>query len=466
MGLLARSSRSRSGSKGNGYISEFLDLILVPHLDQIVQKGIKIVANAGGLDPVGLKAAIEEHVESRGLGHAVRVAAIYGDDLVEQQDALHKSGAFGTFDPLNCSVPNEGREMHGSDLLSLNAYLGGEPITKALQTGATIVVTGRIVDSALVVGPLAHEFNWDYSFSQTSLDRLASASLAGHIIECGAQATGGNYTDWKTSAFSQHGGWSNMGYPILTFHEDNSFLISKPDKTGGVVSEASVCEQMLYEVLDPGSYLLPDLALDMRKVELQTIRPGVVAVKGARGSPPTPWLKCTSVEQKGFRITVDILVCGEEAELKAEALGHAILTRTNTLAAKRFRNKYPQISKENSEVILIGAERSLQPLTHLPERREIALRVAAKHESRAVLDILGKEVASFLTNSCPGICLLTSGRPRPSPNFSATSVLVRRDAVVPKVAVGGMEESLKYPSFSPVVEKLQVQVQWSAIRES
>lgn len=445
MGLLARSSRSAKGSSSKGYISEFLDLVLAPHLDLILKKGVKIVTNAGGLDPNGLKTAIEEHIKSRGLEHAFKVAAVFGDDLAPHIDELYEKRALQGFDPLNGSGPEEPCSERGANLLSLNAYLGGQPITESLKKGANIVVTGRCVDSALVLGPLAYEFGWDYGFNSESLDRLASASLAGHIIECGAQATGGNYTDWKSSAFSPHGGWSNMGYPILTFSEDNSFTISKPDNTGGVVNRFSVCEQMLYEVLDTGNYLLPDVVLDMRNVAIQEIRPGLVQVSGAKGKPPTPWLKCTEVEEKGFRISVDILVCGEEAESKAEMLGRAILDRTNAVAAKRFKGKLPPISKPNSEIILIGAERSVDPSQRDRERREIVLRVAATHQNRAVLDILGKEVASFLTNSCPGICLLTSGRPKSSPNFAASSILVRREAVLPKVALGGIADLISVP---------------------
>lgn len=445
MGILARSSRAAKGVSNKGYVSEFLDLVLAPYLDLILKKGVKIVTNAGGLDPEGLKDAIEAHLKKRGLEHAFKVAAVFGDDLVPHQGKLHQSGVFEAFDPLNGFGPKDPYGTHDEGLLSLNAYLGGQPITEALKDGANIVVTGRCVDSALVVGPLAYEFGWDYSFNPQALDRLASASLAGHIIECGAQATGGNYTDWKNSAFSSYGGWSNMGYPILTFNQDNSFTITKPENTGGIVDRFSVCEQMLYEVLDTANYLLPDVVLDMRDVAIQQVRPGVVAVKGAKGKPPTPWLKCTAVKQQGFRISADILVCGEEAESKAEVLGQAILDRTNAISTKRHNNQFPPIAREDCEIILIGAERSVDPSCRSSERREVVLRVGASHSTRAVLDILGKEVAPFLTNSCPGICLLTSGRPKCSPNFAANSVLIRREAVVAKVVVGNRKDLISVP---------------------
>ncbi|KAH7016767.1 hypothetical protein EDB80DRAFT_703437 [Ilyonectria destructans] len=450
MGLLARSARSgaKGGAKGrpnSGYISEFLDLVLAPYLDLIVKKKVKVITNAGGLDPVGLKDAIAAHVEKRGLQDKIKVAAVSGDDLLSRRDLLVAEGSFEGFDPLNGAGAEEDGVDHGQKLLSINAYIGGEPIAVALNEGASIIVTGRCVDSALVVGALAHEYNWDFGTSQQSLDRLASASLAGHIIECGSQTTGGNYTDWKTSAFSAHGGWTNMGYPILTFNEDNSFTISKPEKTGGIVDCRAVCEQMLYEVLDPENYLLPDVVLDMTEVQLEQVGTDLVSVHGAQGKPPTPWLKCTAVEQRGFRVTVDILVCGEEAESKAKVLGEAIINRTNAIAAARQLDAECAITSDDYEVILIGAERSLGVKNSQPERREIALRVAVRHGNWAVLDILAKETAPFLTNSCPGICLLTSGRPRISPNFAATSVLVKKGMVTPLVHTGSAPSPTAVP---------------------
>lgn len=450
MGLLARSSRSaskQSPGKGKnvGYIAEFLDLVLAPHLDTILEKKIKVVTNAGGLDPVGLKNAIDAHIQQRGLSGKINVAAVSGDDLLPEQGNLIDGEATKGFDPISGASSEEEGISKDTNLLSLNAYIGAEPIAAALRGGASIVVTGRCVDSALVLGPLAYEYGWDFDTKQHSLDQLASASLAGHVIECGCQAIGGNYTDWRTSAASPHGGWANMGYPILTYNEDNSFFISKPDKTGGIVNCQSVCEQILYEVLDPENYVLPDVVVDMSQVRLEQADTGVVLVRGAKGKPPTPWLKCTAVEQKGFRLTVDMLVCGEEAESKANALGKAIIDRTNALASARFSGA--KISPGDSEVILIGGEYSLGQSGKQPERREIVLRVAARHKNRSVLDILSKESAPFLTNSCPGICLLTSGRPKTSPNFAASSVLVHRSKVRPQVHHGTKQKVIDVPLF-------------------
>ncbi|KAG5825580.1 hypothetical protein H9Q74_004313 [Fusarium xylarioides] len=275
MGLLARASRaprkSKSAEGPPGYIKEFLTLALEPLLPEILDKGIKVITNAGGLDPVGLKTLIEQHAASKGISDRVKVAAVYGDDIVAQKKELLQSGAFHAFDPNNGLGPGEPIFSGEEELLSLNAYIGAEGITRALSAGANIVVTGRCVDSALVLGPLAYEFLWDYSRldDQSTLNSMASASLAGHILECGAQATGGNFTDWELSASSPFGGWSNMGYPIATFRRDGTFTISKPKRTGGLISRTTVGEQMLYEVLDPANYILPDVVVDLSNVTLE-----------------------------------------------------------------------------------------------------------------------------------------------------------------------------------------------------
>ncbi|KAJ3460372.1 hypothetical protein MRS44_011239 [Fusarium solani] len=428
MGLLARSARSNQGSQKKslaaGFISEFADLALLPNLDAILEKRIKMVTNAGGLDPVGLKEYIESQLAERGLSNKLKVAAVHGDDIMGQKETLLKEGRFHNFDPVAGSV--EERIHESTEYLSLNAYLGAQPIAVALEQGADIVITGRCVDSALVLGPLAHELGWTFGSSCDDLDRLASASLAGHIIECGAQATGGNYTDWEQSAFSPHGGWSNMGYPILTFFPDNSFAISKPPRTGGVVNTRSVCEQMLYEVLDTENYILPDVILDLSRVTISQSSPDSVLVRGARGKPPTPWLKCTAVRQQGYRISVDMLVSGEQAERKAKTLGRAIVERTNALAAANHADPIPN---DDHEIIIIVLSTTLVMGAAL----------------RSVLDIMGKEAASFLTNSAPGICMLTSGRPKTSPNFVGSSALVRRDSLHPVVFVGSQKSPIDVP---------------------
>jgi hypothetical protein len=336
MGLLAR--RSRIAAKRNtpitpqtsGYIGEFLTYVLAPLLPRLLANKTRVIANAGGLDPVGLKQLIEKHLEEKGF-QDVKVAAVWGDDLVPKRQELFQKNAFKSFDPLNGAGLPEEVFTEQDSLLSLNAYLGAQPIVEALLSGAQIIVTGRVVDSALVLAPLTYTYNWNLSPLSPHLDYLASASLAGHIIECGAQCTGGNFTDWRDGAFSSYGGWSNMGYPIIEFNPDASFIVTKPAKTGGVVSKLSVTEQMLYEVLDPANYLLPDVNLDLTDVTVEQVGINRVKVNGARGRPPTGWLKGTAIKQDGYRIEGALIIPGIEARQKARMLGEALIQRANMI---------------------------------------------------------------------------------------------------------------------------------------
>jgi hypothetical protein len=335
MGLLAR--RSRIASKRNletspqasGYIGEFLTYVLAPLFPQLIANKTRVITNAGGLDPIGLKTLIEKHLHEKGMD--IKVAAVYGDDLLHQKDELFKKRVFKPFEPLNGAGKEESMFNDSDTLLSLNAYLGAEPIVHALKSGAQIIVTGRIVDSALVLGPLAYTYNWDLSPTSSHLDLIASASLAGHIIECGAQCTGGNFTDWRGSAFSSYGGWSNMGYPIVEFSPSGDFIVTKPKRTGGVVSRLGVAEQMLYEVLDPTNYLLPDVNLDLSRVEVTEVGFDRVRVVGAKGRAPTGWVKCTAIKQDGYRIEGTLIIPGFEARQKAMLLGEALIQRTNRI---------------------------------------------------------------------------------------------------------------------------------------
>jgi hypothetical protein len=336
MGLLARRSRIASKRKTpitpqtSGYIGEFLTYVLAPLLLPLLQNKTRVITNAGGLDPVGLKQLIEKHLKDNNF-HDIKVAAVWGDDLIPRKQEVFQKNAFKPFDPLNGAGLPEAAFTEQESLLSLNVYLGAEPIAEALRSGAQIIVTGRVVDSALVLGPLAYTYNWDLSPTSPHLDHLASASLAGHIIECGAQCTGGNFTDWREGAFSSYGGWSNMGYPIIEFNSDASFIVTKPARTGGVVSRLSVTEQMLYEVLDPANYLLPDVNLDLTRVTVEEVGVDRVRVQGARGRPPTDWVKGTAIRQDGYRIEGALIIPGFEARAKARILGEALVQRANMI---------------------------------------------------------------------------------------------------------------------------------------
>ncbi|KAG0297472.1 hypothetical protein BGZ98_000599, partial [Dissophora globulifera] len=324
MGLLARHRTSGGGAKKEsragqgGYVADFITFVWKRLCEDIVANGTKIVTNAGGLSPLALKEAIETIAKENGIEGLV-VAAVTGDDLHERAEELN---AKGELLPFNYITGNKdevdrypGKERKN---LSLNAYLGALPIKEALDAGASIVVTGRVVDSALVLGPLLHEFKWN---PLTDWDQMAGASLAGHIIECGCQTTGGNFTDWELIANSPHGGYANMGFPIVECHANGDFVVTKPAETGGLVTVGTVTEQLVYEILDPGSYILPDVILDLRNVKVTQVGKDRVAVTGAKGRAPTPYVKCSGIYVDGFKFTADLWIGG------ALAVGEAVVKR-------------------------------------------------------------------------------------------------------------------------------------------
>lgn len=335
MGILAarrqRRMMANKAQAGVDYIAEFLTLALAKILPDIARNGTKVITNAGALDPVACKKAIESMIEKMNIKN-VKVAAVWGDDVLADKEektlsAFEDTHPFSTLSTVDHSLDADRLPSKDEPIVSLNAYLGASGIAAALEEGAQIIVTGRVVDSALVVGPLIHEYGWKEGVTDGYYDLLASASLAGHIIECGCQATGGNFTDWQLAAQSPYGGYANMGYPIVEFNQSGSFVVTKPEKTGGLVTPATVSEQMVYEILDPALYLLPDVILDMRQITLSQVGPNRVLVSGAKGLQPTPYLKCSGIFLDGYKISVELLIGGIDAKKKALAVGEAVIER-------------------------------------------------------------------------------------------------------------------------------------------
>ena len=243
MSLMAR---ARAKTPEAGYAPDFVKA-LVPWLSEIKSKGMKVVANAGGVNPRGCRDALAKAAAEAGIDLSIGV--VLGDDLSAQADDIRASGQTEMFSGVE--FPD--------DIYSMNAYLGARPIAAALGAGADIVITGRCADSAVALGPLMHEFGW----GDDDWDKLSQGSLAGHLIECGPQGTGGNFTDWQDVP-----GWDNMGMPIVEVSEDGSFIMTKTPDTGGLVVPGSVGEQMLYEIGDPRAYLLPDVICDLSLIHI------------------------------------------------------------------------------------------------------------------------------------------------------------------------------------------------------
>jgi len=305
-------ARARTADPERGYATDFVTAVVRPNLEEIARRRVKLISNAGGVNPDACARAIRTLVHEAGLD--LTVAVVRGDDLTDRIADLADAGVREMFS----AVPLPPAER----IASVNAYLGALPIAAALDAGADIVVTGRVVDSAVTLAACLHEFGW----SPDEYDAMAGASLAGHILECSTQATGGNFTDWERVA----GGIADIGYPVAEVSPDGSFVVTKPDGTGGLVSTGTVAEQMLYEIGDPQAYVLPDVVCDFAAVQLEQIGPGRVRVSGARGAPPTDSYKVSATYADGFRGGQLLFFYGFDADRKARAYADAALIRART----------------------------------------------------------------------------------------------------------------------------------------
>ena len=339
-----------------------------------------------------------------------------GDDVSAEIPALRASGAKNL--ETGGAIPES--------LVSANAYLGAKPIAEALRLGADVVITGRCVDSALALGPLLATFGW----SMTDWDRLAMGSLAGHVIECGAQATGGIFTDWHLVEAD----WSNMGFPIVECSEDGSFVVTKPDGTGGLITPATISEQIVYEVHDPAHYVLADVVCDFSDVELEQVGPNRVRVSGARGLPPTADYKASLTYQDGFRVGGTLLIVGNEAVQKAQRVGEAVLQR----AGKLFEMLKLKPFRETS-IEVLGSEQSFGKNSRGSASREVVLKIAASHDDERALAVFAREIAPAGTSMAQSISGFAGGRAHVQPIVKLASCFVPKNDVHVTVEIGGVE---------------------------
>ena len=408
MAILA-SARSRNLELG--YATDFVDVAMKSVLADVAARGIKVVSNAGGINPQGCADALTRVAHDMGI--ALKIAVVEGDDVSDKIPALRESGQRDMF--TGAPLPER--------ILSANAYLGALPIAQALAAGADVVITGRCVDSAVTLGPLIHEFGWP----PTDHDLLAAGSLAGHVIECGAQATGGLFTDWE-----QIPDWANIGYPVIECHADGTFVVTKPEGTGGRVLAAAVAEQVLYEIGDPGAYVLPDVVCDFRNVRVEQVGADRVAVAGARGLPPTASYKVSATYMDGFRCSGTLVIIGIDAAAKARRTGAAIIKRTRTLLAKAG---LPDFRATHVEVI--GAESIYGPHSRAGNAREVMLRVIVDHLGKQALDIFAREIAPAGTSWSPGTTGPALGRPSASPLIKQFAFTLPKRAVAIRLRLDG-----------------------------
>ena len=373
-----------------GYATDFVEHVLNPLLKPIAKKGIKVISNAGGVNPVACRDALQALIEKQGLD--LNVAVVMGDDLMPSISDVKSAGV--TEMETGAVLPDE--------VVSVNAYLGASGIQQALAQGADIVITGRVADSAVVLGALVHEYGWDW----TDYDKLSQGSLAGHVIECGAQCTGGNFTDWREVAASENGGFSNMGFPIVECLADGSFVVTKPEGTGGLVSTATVGEQIVYEIGDPANYFLPDVICDWTQVELSLEGDNRVLVSKAKGREPSNTYKVSATYRDGFRCVVTFMMGGRDAKDKAEAVANAIIAKTERV----FKMKgAPGYTQKNIEVL--GTETTYGSKATTQDSREVIVKIAVSHVARQALQFFATEIAQAATGMAPGLTGLVGRTP-------------------------------------------------------
>jgi len=403
-------SRAKAKNENYGYAADFVTVAMKDVLVDCAKKGIKVLANAGGVNVPSCIDALEKLCQELGLN--LKIAGVYGDDL---------STSVTTFDKAQMTEL-QSNEPLPENLSSINAYLGAKPIADALQAGADIIVTGRVVDSALMLAPLIYEFNWQ----QNEYDKLSQGSLVGHVLECGAQCTGGNFTDWHLVP-----DFSTMSYPIAEVSANGNFVVSIPPDTGGMVTIATVAEQIVYEIADPANYLLPDVFCNWSNVTLKQLGDNQVEVTGATGRAPSNHYKVCATYVDGYRLMGSFYIAGLRAADKARTNLNAWVKRTERYFAEHSLEGYRQVSIE-----IVGAEDTYGPHKKEYDLREVMAKYGVHHSQPKALTFASAELAYLATSAAPGMSAFGVTRTKHQPLMRVHSTLINKNSVPINVQLG------------------------------
>ncbi len=405
--------KQRSRDAGLGYARDFPPLMerLLPRL---VERGVRVISNAGGVNPRSAGEAVRAAARKLGLQGKVRVGIVGGDDLMPRLDDLLARGrALENLDTRRPLADVRDRVQ------SANAYLGAWPVVQALRQGATIVITGRVTDTGLTLAPLIHQFGW----SPTDWDRLAAGTVAGHIIECGAQCSGGNcLVDWQRIPRLE-----DPGYPIVEAQPDGSFVVTKHPGTGGRVSVATVSEQLVYEMGDPRAYITPDCIADFTTIRLRQQGRDRVLVSGIKGRPATDSLKVSVSYFYGYKAIGTLVYSWPDAHAKAK--------RADAILRKRL--KALGLTFEEILTEYVGVDATHGPLAGRPDPdlAEVEWRVGVRSAERAPVERFTREIAPLILNGPPSVTGFAGGRPKVEEIVAYWPALLSKGEVKPVVEI-------------------------------
>lgn len=407
--------KQRSRDPKAGYARDFVEMI-ARVLPDLKDRRIRVIANAGGVNPPACRDAVLDIAKAQGID--IKVATVAGDDIMDRLDGFIARGV-----ELKNMETGEPLSLIRSRVQSANVYFGAFPVVEALRLGAEIVITGRVTDTGLSLAPMIHEFGW----KADDWDKLSSGTIAGHTIECGAQCTGGNcQVDWETIP-----NMADIGYPIIEADPDGTFSITKHAGTGGRVTIASVKEQLLYEMGDPHEYITPDCVADFTTIRLEQAGPDRVRFTGIRGRPATPFYKVSVSYGAGFKAIGSLVYAWPDAYKKARAADQILRQRLDRLGLK-----FDAIRTEFLGANACHGVASAEPSPEMePQLAEVALRVGVRSGNRADVERFTKEIAPLALNGPPVVSGLGGGRPRVEEIVAYWPALIPKREVTPEVTL-------------------------------
>ncbi len=402
--------KQRQKDPALGYARDFPEVIK-EILPELLEKNIKVISNAGGVNPLACRDKIFEIAKQLGIKH-LKVGVVMGDDIMDKLDELIAKG-----ETLNHMETGEPLSAVRNRVLSANVYFGAFPIAECLKQGAQIVITGRCTDTGLTLAPMIYEFDW----KETDWDLLAAGTVAGHILECGGQASGGNFLgDWENVPDLE-----TIGFPIAEAYPNGEFFITKHEGTGGLVRSDVIKEQLLYEIGNPSEYITPDCIADFTTIHLEDVAPNRVRVFGIKGKPATPFFKVSISYSDGWTAFGSLTYSAPDALKKAKRADEILRARLNNLG----------LTFEEIRTEFIGANACHQHLENVAHVNEVQMRVGVRDSDKKKVERFGYEIAPLILTGPPSVTGFAGGRPKPSEVVAYFPALMRKENALPKIKV-------------------------------